>query len=180
MNDAPATETKMQRIQRRQAERIAQLESEKSGFSVHHQMPASELLKILNNPQKAAAAAAFGWDVDEARRECEKGLTCDIPPPVLVKQLYSARLSAPSGPDQKIAASLLATLLLPFAEYLKSLILTHEGHKRLELEFWVSCLRAGTFPHLVYPHPKNEFMSWVFATCPYVTETGEIPNWKTL
>lgn len=145
MTDAP--ETKMQRIQRLQAERIVQLESKK---------PAPAPLPAVT-------------------------MSCDIPPPALVRQLFQGRLNAPSGQDQKIAAALLATLLLPFADYLKSQLPLYDGFKALALEFWISCLRAGTFPHLPErtKTSDSEFMNWVVVTSPYVTGTGEIPNWKT-
>lgn len=37
-------------------------------------MPAKKLLKILNDPKRAADAAKLGWDTKQARIECEKSI----------------------------------------------------------------------------------------------------------
>lgn len=57
--------------------RLAPVSGISAVIKVHQTMPARELLEILNDPKRAANSAKLGWDIDEARRECEKSIAIE-------------------------------------------------------------------------------------------------------
>ena len=151
----PAVETKMQRIQRLQAERLAQMAAE-----------TPKLSSDVPTPLPAPTATP-----------CK-----DRPDPETVRRLNHARLTAKDGADLQIAAALIVTVCQPMTEKLLAEAKEHPEPFKSELVFWSSCLSAGVFPHAP-KKPEGEltdFQSWFYSSIPSITPEGVIENWRTL
>ncbi len=73
----------------------------------------------------------------------------------------------------------------PFIEHYQKLAVEEtQPHRRKAIEFWLSCLRAGIYPHFATSGPAfhpSEFLQWAAEVCPYVDEEKlTIPNLEKL
>lgn len=159
MTDTPGqVETKMQRIQRLQAERLEQM----ARGAVETPKPSSD----VPTPLPVAIATP-----------CK-----DRPDPETLWGLNQARLTAKDGADLRIAAALIVTVCQPMIEKLVAEATSAPEPFKSELVFWASCLSAGVFPHAP-KKPEGEltdFQSWFYSSIPSITPEGVIENWRTL
>ena len=73
----------------------------------------------------------------------------------------------------------------PFVEYFQKLVEAETiPHKKMALDFWLSCLGAGLYPHRAVMGPTSpggEFDDWAQHTCPFFDEaTQSVPNLEKL
>jgi hypothetical protein len=150
-------ETLVQRMQRRQAEKLAALEG-----ATPIGIPAAD----APAPRPATPATP----------------SVERPDAAMILRLDTERRSAVSGKDLQVAAATISTLVTPFADYLEDQGKTLPYPHSEVACFWASCLRAGMFPHLP-PKPDrelNQFEQWVYSTAPTLAPDGTINNWRTL
>jgi hypothetical protein len=157
MTDKP--ETKMQRIQRLQAERLEQM----ARGAVETPKLSSDAPVSLPDPTATPSSTSS-------------------PDPQTLRRLHWDRISAKDGAAMQIARTFIVTLVQPMIDKLRAEAKEHPEPFKAELVFWADCLCAGVFPHAP-PKPNRElsdFESWFYSSIPTIDDAGVIQSWRTL